>query len=263
MPNYSTLLFEIRDNVARITLNRPEAANSLNLQMAKDLMEVAMTCSEDPNVRAVLIRGAGKTFCAGGDLKEFSAQGDNLSYHFKAVTTYLHSAVSRFARMDAPVVAAVHGSAAGAGLSLVCSCDLVLAAESTRFTVAYTRIGVTPDGSSSYFLPRIVGFKRALELTLTNRLFSAQEAAHWGIVTRVVPDGDLMAQAEALATQLAAGPTLAFGTAKRLIHSGWKESLETQMEFETRGISDMGRTADAREGIAAFLEKRQPNFKRC
>jgi len=139
----------------------------------------------------------------------------------------------------------------------------VLAAESTKFTVAYTRIGVTPDGSSTYFLPRIVGFKRALELTLTNRLFSAQEAAHWGIVTRVVPDGDLMAQAEALAVQLASGPTLAFGTAKRLIHSGWKESLETQMEFETRGISDIGRTADAREGIAAFLAKRQPNFKRC
>ncbi len=263
MPKYSTLLFETRDNVARITLNRPDAANSLNLQLAKDLMEVALTCSEDPNVRAVLIRGAGKTFCAGGDLKEFSAQGDNLSYHFKAVTTYLHAAVSRFARMDAPIVAAVHGSAAGAGLSLVCSCDLVLAAESTKFTVAYTRIGITPDGSSSYFLPRIVGFKRALELTLTNRLFSAQEAAHWGIVTRVVPDGDLIAQAEALATQLAAGPTLAFGRAKRLIHSGWKESLETQMEFETQGIADMGHTADAREGIAAFLEKRQPNFKRC
>lgn len=262
MTNYSTLLFDVRDNVGRITLNRPETGNVLNLQMAKELMEVALRCDEDPQVRAVLLSGAGKSFCAGGDLKSFAAQGDaNLPYHLKEVTIPFHVAVARLTHSKAPVVAAVHGAAAGGGFSLMCACDLVLAAESTKFTVAYTKIGLTPDGSGSYFLPRIVGLKRALELTLTNRIFSAQEAAHWGIVTRVVPDTELMAQAEALAVQLAAGPTMAFGAAKRLLHSGWTEPLETQMDLESRSIADMGRTADAREGIASFLAKRQPTYK--
>jgi 2-(1,2-epoxy-1,2-dihydrophenyl)acetyl-CoA isomerase len=261
MSNYSTLLFEIRDNVGRITLNRPETGNVLNLQMAKELMEVALRCDEDPQVRAVLISGAGKNFCLGGDLKSFAAQGDNMPYHLKEVTSYFHVAVSRLARGNAPVVVAVQGAAAGGGFSLACACDLVLAAESAKFTVAYTKIGLTPDGSGSYFLPRLVGLKRALELTLTNRIFSAHEAAHWGVVTRVVPDAELMAQAEALAVQLATGPTLAFGAAKRLLNSGWTEPLETQMELESRSIADMGRTGDAREGIASFLAKRQPTYK--
>jgi 2-(1,2-epoxy-1,2-dihydrophenyl)acetyl-CoA isomerase len=262
MSNYSTLLFEIRDNVGRITLNRPETGNVLNLQMAQEMMEIALRCDEDPKVRAVLLSGAGKTFCAGGDLKSFAAQGDdNLPYHLKEVTGWFHIALSRLARGNAPTVVAVQGFAAGGGLSLMCACDIVLAAESAKFTVAYTKIGLVPDCSGSYFLPRIVGLKRALELTLTNRIFSAQEAAHWGIVTRVVPDAELIAQAEALAVQLAAGPTLAFGAAKRLLYSGWTEPLETQMEFESRAIADMGRTADAREGVAAFLAKRKPTFK--
>jgi len=261
MSNYSTLLFEVRDNVGRITLNRPETGNVLNLQMANELMEVALRCDEEPQVRAILLTGAGKNFCLGGDLKSFAAQGENMAYHLKEVTGGFHIAVARLTRSKAPVVAAVQGAAAGGGLSLMCACDLVLAAESAKFTVAYTKIGLTPDGSGSYFLPRLVGLKRALELTLTNRMFSAHEAAHWGIVTRVVPDAELMAQAEALAVQMAAGPTMAFGAAKRLLHSGWTEPLETQMELESRSIADMGRTSDAREGIGAFLAKRQPTYK--
>jgi 2-(1,2-epoxy-1,2-dihydrophenyl)acetyl-CoA isomerase len=208
----------------------------------------------------VIITGAGRMFSGGGDLKSFAAQGEQMPYHLKEVTTYLHAAVSRFTRMDAPVIAAVNGTAAGAGLSMVCSCDLVLAAESAKFTVAYTRIGLTPDGSSTYFLPRIVGLKRALELTLTNRLFSAQEAQEWGIVIKVVPDANLQAEADGLAAQLAAGATGALGAAKRLLHSGWNETLETQMELETQTIATRAHTADGREGIAAFLEKRTAKF---
>jgi 2-(1,2-epoxy-1,2-dihydrophenyl)acetyl-CoA isomerase len=257
---YSTLLFDVRDNIARITLNRPDAANALNMDMSKDLMHVALHCSEDPTVRAVIITGTGRMFCAGGDLKSFAAQGENLAYHLKEVTTYLHAAVSRFTRMDAPVIAAVNGTAAGAGMSLACACDFVLAAESARFTMAYTRAGLTPDGSSTYFLPRIVGLKRALELTLTNRMLSAQEACAWGIVTRVVPDANLMAETEALAAQLASSATGALGSAKRLLHSGWNETLETQMELEAQAIAVRGHTADGREGINAFLEKRAPKF---
>ena len=257
---YTALLFEVRDSIARITLNRPDAANAINVDMARDLMHAALQCDEDPTVRAVIISGTGRMFCAGGDLKSFAVQGENLAYHLKEVTTYLHAAMSRLTRMDAPIVAAVNGTAAGAGMSLACACDLVLAAESARFTMAYTRAGLTPDGSSTYFLPRIVGLKRALELTLTNRLLSAQEACEWGIVTRVVPDANLQAEADTLAAQLASSATGALGAAKRLLHSGWTETLETQMELETRAIAARAYTADGREGITAFLEKRAPKF---
>jgi 2-(1,2-epoxy-1,2-dihydrophenyl)acetyl-CoA isomerase len=258
---YTTLLFDVKDNIARITLNRPDSANALNAEMGKDLMHAALQCSEDPNIRAVILTGAGRMFSGGGDLKSFAAHDENLAYHLKEVTTYLHAAVSRFTRMDAPVIAAVNGTAAGAGMSLACFCDLVLAAESAKFTMAYTRVGLTPDGSSTYFLPRIVGLKRALELTLTNRLLSAQEAQEWGIVNKVVPDAQLQAEADALAAQLVAGATGALGAAKRLLHSGWTETLETQMEHETQVIAARAHTADGREGIAAFLEKRAPQFK--
>ena len=259
--DYTTLLFGVRDNVAHITLNRPEAANSINEEMGKDLMHAALRCDEDPEIRAVLISGAGKIFSGGGDLKAFSAKGNQLPYHVKEITTYLHAAMSRLTRMDAPVVAAVHGAVAGAGMSIAVACDIVVAAETTRFMVAYTRAGLVPDGSSTYFLPRIVGLKRALELTLTNRMFSAQEALQWGLVTRVVPDNELLTQASAIAVQLAAGPTRAYGISKRLLHSGWTETLETQMENESQAIANSARTADAREGITAFLEKRPPRFK--
>src|SRR5262245_14770750 len=257
---YSTIEFNIKDSIASIMLNRPDAANALNIEMSKDLMHAALECSENSAIRAVIITGNGRMFCAGGDLKSFAAQGEKLAYHLKEVTTYLHAAVSRFTRMDAPVIAAVNGTAAGAGMSLACSCDLVLAAESAKFTMAYTRAGLTPDGSSTYFLPRIVGLKRALELTLTNRILSAQEALEWGIVSKVVPDANLQAEADALAAQLAAGATGAFGGAKRLLHSGFSETLETQMELEAQVIAARAHTTDGKEGISAFLEKRAAKF---
>ena len=255
-----TLLYEVRDHVARITFNRPDAANALNMQMALDLMHASIQASEDPAVRAALITGAGKMFSGGGDLKSFAAQGDALPGHLKETALYLHAAVSRFVRMDAPVIVAVNGSAGGAGMSLCLFADVVLAAESAKFTMAYTRAGLSPDGSSTYFLPRIVGVRRALELALTNRVLTAREAAEWGIVTKVVPDGELMTEAESLARQLAAGATRALGIAKRLMHHSFSESLETQMELEAQAIAEAARTRDAREGIAAFIAKRKPTF---
>jgi 2-(1,2-epoxy-1,2-dihydrophenyl)acetyl-CoA isomerase len=258
--DYTTLTFDIRDGIARLMLNRPEAANTLNLAMTRELMEAAMRCDEDPSVRVVLLTGAGSTFCAGGDLKSFAATGDEMPAHLKEVTTYLHAAISLLARMDAPVIAAVQGSAAGGGMSLACACDLIVAAESARFLMAYTRIGLVPDGSSTYFLSRLVGLHRALDLVLTNRPLSAQDAQQWGIVNRVVPDAELLEQAEALATQLAAGAPRALAVAKRLVRTGGTETLEAQMAVESRAIADAARTADAHEGIAAFLEKRSPRF---
>lgn len=257
---YETIDLMVRDGVAHLTLNRPAAANSITLELARDLMYATLQCDEDPSVRAVLLSGAGRMFCAGGDLKTFAGKGAELPHYLKDVTTYLHAAVSRLTRMDAPVIAAVHGSAAGAGMSLACAADIVLAAESAKFTMAYTRAGLTPDGSSTYFLPRIVGLRRALDLALTSRVLSAAEAVTLGIATRTVPDAQLLDEARALAADFAAGPTQAFGATKRLLHAGWSGTLETQMELETRTIADMARGHDAREGIAAFAEKRAPKF---
>src|ERR1700687_4137430 len=200
MSNYSCLNFEMRDHVAHITLNRPEAANALNLALAQELEEVSLLCNEDAAVRAVMLTGAGKLFCAGGDLKSFAAQSPaELPAHLKRVTLYLHTAMNRFARIRAPLVIALNGSAGGAGLSLICAGDLVLAAESARFTMSYTRVGLTPDGSSTYYLPRIVGLRRAMDLALTNRTLTAREAEALGIVTRVVPDSEVMTAAGKLA----------------------------------------------------------------
>lgn len=258
--SFETLLYETRDGVAYITLNREAAANAINLQMGRDLMLVALRCDEDAGVRAVLIRAKGKIFCAGGDLGSFSSAGEGMPRLLKELTTYLHAAISRFARMRAPVVAAVHGSAAGAGFSLACASDLLVCAESAKFTLAYTRVGLTPDGSSTYYLPRLIGTRRALELMLTNRVLSSQEALAWGLVNRVVADDQLAQESESLARQLATGPTLAFGGVKQLLLSSANESLETQMEHEARAIADAARSSDAREGIEAFFAKRRAKF---
>ena len=162
--------------------------------------------------------------------------------------------------MRAPVVAAVQGVAAGGGLSLLCGCDLVIAAASAKFTLAYTRAGLTPDGGSTFFLARLVGLRRAYELALTNRVLSAQEALEWGLITQVVPDQDLGEAAGALAANPVRGPTESFGATKRLLLDGATNSLETQMELESRAIAEAIRRPDGQEGIAAFLEKRRPGF---
>lgn len=261
MANYSCLNFEVRDQVAHLTLNRPEAANALNFPLAQELEEVSLRCSEDPAVRAVLLSGAGKLFCAGGDLKSFAAQPPaELPAHLKRVTLYLHTAISRFARMRAPLVIAVNGSAGGAGLSLICAGDIVIAAESARFTMSYTRIGLTPDGSSTYYLPRIVGLRRAMDLAMTNRALTAREAEAIGIVTRVAPDAEVMAAAGKVAAELAAGATTALGGVKRLLYASSQNTLSEQMELETELIAECARTADAQEGMAAFIGKRAPRF---
>jgi 2-(1,2-epoxy-1,2-dihydrophenyl)acetyl-CoA isomerase len=258
--SYEQILFEVEGAVARVTLNRPKAANGLDMQMAQELMLIAIECDERTDIRAVLLTGAGKMFCAGGDLKSFSGYGDELPQRLKEITTYLHAASSRFSRMDAPLVVAVNGMAAGAGMSLAVAGDLVLAGESAKFTMAYTAAGLSPDGSSSYFLPRLIGMRRTQELMLTNRRLSAADALEWGLVNRVVADAELADQSMELARTLAQGPTRAYGTVKKLLSTSFHESLETQLELEARGIADMGRTEDGREGISAFLEKRAPRF---
>jgi 2-(1,2-epoxy-1,2-dihydrophenyl)acetyl-CoA isomerase len=257
---YETILFEVKDQAAIITLNRPEAANGLNMTMGKELMHAAIRCDEDPGIRAVLLTGRGKFFSAGGDLKFFADFGDGLAKALKEMTVYCHSAASRFTRMDKPLVTAVNGAAAGMGMSFAICGDLVMAAESASFTAAYTAAALAPDGGMTYVLPRYVGLLRARELMLTNRRLSAKEALEWGLVNRVVPDAELMQEAEKLVRTLATGPTLSYGSVKRLLNGTFSQTLETQMEFEARAIVDMSKTADAREGVGAFLARRKPTF---
>ena len=259
--DYQSLTLERKDNVATITLNRPDAFNALNLALGRDLFHASIEVDEDPEVRCVVVTGTGKAFCAGGDVKDFVDNLPRVGALVKELTTYLHGAVSRFCRTDKPVVMAINGVAAGGGLSLALSGDLVVATESARFTMAYSKIAATPDGSSSYFLPRLIGLRRTMELYFTNRVLTAREAFEWGLVTRVVPDTDFKAAVATLAREMAQGPSKAYGGAKRLFHESTWTSLETQMELEAQAIANSGRTEDFRAGVTAFAEKKSPVFR--
>lgn len=233
----------------------------MDVQMSLDLMHASIECDENPDIRAVLITGNGKMFSAGGDLKSFAAAGDRIRHLVKEMTVYLHGAISRFARMNAPVVIAVNGTAAGAGFSLAISGDLVLAARSAKFTMAYTAAALSPDGSSSYFLPRLVGLRRAQELMITNRVLTADTALDWGLVSQVHDADKLHAEAVQLAETLAAGPTLAYGAVKSMLTESFTTDLEAQMERESRWIADMMGTRDAQHGMDSFLNKRKPSYQ--
>lgn len=258
---YQHLTVERAANVATLTLNRPDAYNALNLPLGREIFTAAIELDEDPDVRCVVVTGSGRAFCAGGDVKDFVDNLGRIGAHIKELTTYLHGAISRLARSDKPVIMAVNGVAAGGGFSLALSGDLVIAAESAKFTSAYSRIAASPDGSSSYFLPRLIGLRRAMELYFTNRVLTAREAVEWGMITRAVPDAELKSAVDTLARELAQGPSRAFGIAKRLLHQSTWESLETQMELEAQGIAACGHTEDFRAGVTAFAQKATPTFR--
>ena len=258
-----SVLMEHEGGLAILTLNRPEAYNALDPVLGDALLDALVACDEDASVRAVLLTGAGKAFCSGGDLKAMQANADEHGFaniFVKRLTILLHGCIATMARMEKPVIGAVNGTAGGAGFSLALACDLVLASESAAFTMAYTRAGLAPDGSSSFFLPRVVGPKRAYELMVNNAVLSAQEARDLGIVNAVYRDASFMAEARSYAERIAAGPTRALGAAKRLIALSPESSLETQMEHERRAIAECAGTEDFREGIAAFVGKRPPKF---
>ncbi|WP_422746393.1 enoyl-CoA hydratase/isomerase family protein [Mycobacterium sp. WMMD1722] len=258
MTEYQTIAFEQTGAVARITLNRPDAANGMNDTMTAELADAATRC-DTRAVKAVVLTGSGRFFCAGGDLKAFAAAPGRGRF-IKGVADDLHRAISTFARMDAVLITAVNGTAAGAGFSLAITGDLVLASESASFTMAYTRVGLTPDGSSSYYLPRLVGLRRAQELMLTNRTLSAAEALDWGLITEVVPDDALAGRAAQLAEQLAGGSRDSHGAVKTLLLASLKNGLEEQMELEGRTIARQADSADGHEGVDAFLAKRRAEY---
>lgn len=257
--HYTTIEWRFAEGIAEITLNRPENANALNAQMADELFDASCRCA-DPAVKAVILTGRGKMFCAGGDLQDFNNAEDPPQF-ITRMATVLHGALARLAHIDAPVIAAVNGSAGGGGFSLALSADIVLASERAKFVSAYTASGLSPDASSSYFLAKHVGLLRAKELFLTNRVLSAEEACAWGLVTRVVAADALMGAAREQACAFAQGPTKAYGGVKRLLESAFSDGLETQMDRETRSIAAMMRSHDGPHGIASFLAKSMPAFR--
>ena len=254
-----TVQVETRGAVALVTLNRPDSGNALNLQMALDLLAAAMTCARNAAVRAVVLTGAGRHFCFGGDLRAMASRDATGDDYIRELTTYLHAAISHFMRMDAPVLAAVNGTAAGAGVGLVAMADLAVCASSSKFNLAYTKAGLTPDAGTSFLLPRTVGLKRTMELLLLNRSLTASEALAWGLVNEVVADEQLLSRGLELAEELAQGASGAFGATKRLVaHS--LGALESQMVLESETIAAHAMGAEGQEGIRAFLEKRKPQF---
>lgn len=256
-----TVLVEVRGEVAVVTLNRPDTANTLDLAMGRELLAAALRCEADPAVRAVVLTGAGKAFCFGGDLRGMMSGEAPIEPYLKELTTHLHAAVARFMRMDAPVVAAVNGTTAGAGVGLVAMADLAVMAAGAKISLAYTGVGLTPDGGTSFLLPRAVGTKRAMELVLTNRALTAPEALEWGLVNQVVPDAEVLEKALELAGRLAAGPKGAFGRSKRLIAASLG-ALESQLSLESETIAAQAATVEGREGIGAFFEKRKAQYPR-
>ena len=258
--DYESLNFEVADGVACLTFNRPKVGNALSPQMAKEFSDAAIRCDDDPAIRAVVLTGAGKLFCAGGDLGLFAEAGMGAKSLIKSMAGDLHMALSRLARMAPPVIAAVNGAAGGAGLSIVMAADLAIAAQSAKFTMAYTNAGLSPDGSSTFYMPRKIGDRKTRELMLTNRVLNATEAEAWGVVNQVVADGEALSAAMSLATRLASGPTQAYGAVKALLNETFEHGLESQMELEARAIADRVASEDGQEGIKAFMEKRKPRF---
>src|SRR5215468_8628524 len=254
-----TVQVETRGAVALVVLNRPENGNAINLQLAMDLLAAAMTCARNAAVRAVVLTGAGRHFSFGGDLRGMASHEASSRDYIRELTTYLHAAISQFVRMDAPVIAAVNGTAAGAGVGLAAMADLALCGRSSKFNLAYTQAGLTPDAGTTFLLPRMLGLKRTMELLLLNRALPAEEALSWGLVNEVVADEQVLARAVEIAEQLARGASSAIGATKRLVaHS--LGALESQMVLESETIAAHAMGAEGIEGIRAFLEKRKPQF---
>ncbi|WP_224789031.1 enoyl-CoA hydratase-related protein [Pseudomonas fluorescens] len=248
------------NGVATLTLNCPDTGNALSVALADDLAAKARDVADDASVRCVLLTGTGRFFCVGGDVRAMYRAGDSIGPLVEQMTSPLHCAISTFLRMDKPLVIAVNGPAAGGGLGLAVMGDIVLASASAHFSMAYTGIGFSPDGAATWLLPRLIGLRRTQELALLNRRLSSEEAASLGLITRVVPADQLDSQCRVIAETLARGPNRAFSTIRRLLQSSGALGVEAQMSAEALGVRMQAESAEGREGVAAFVTKRAPDF---
>ncbi len=258
--NSPAITLDIEEGVAWLTLARPEKRNAVDPEFAFRLHELAEHCAADRQIRCVVLTGSGKFFCVGGDIDAFSAAGEDAEAAVGALAHSFHAGIHRLATMEKPLVTAINGPAAGAGLSLAILGDIALAAASAHFTSAYSAVGLTPDGGASWWLPRLIGMRRAQEMLFTNRRIGAEEAAQFGLVTRVVTDDALRAEASTVASALAKGPIRALARCRALLMESATADLSAQLEREAASIAESAGAAEGREGVAAFLAKRPPRF---
>jgi 2-(1,2-epoxy-1,2-dihydrophenyl)acetyl-CoA isomerase len=253
----TNIIFQKADHVAFIRLNRPKAFNALNFDLFNDLINALELCADDDDVKVIVITGEGKAFCAGGDVASFAGSPDI----FRQLTKLLNITITGIRHIAKPVVAMINGTAAGVGVSIAAACDLRICAASAKFKQAYTAIGLIPDGAWTLLVPLLIGFNKAAELVYLDPVFDAQEALSMGLINKVVDDGELEKETRNIALKLAAGATLSFAQIKENFNNSMLGLLERQLELERRGLIRIGKTADAQEGIAAFLAKRKPVFQ--
>ena len=260
--NYETIQFEMRGAVALITLNRPDSLNALTSEVGRDF-QTAIAEARERGARAVVLTGAGRAFCAGGDLREMqklAAREGRVDAFFDEPLRLLNDCILLIRNTPLPFIAAVNGAASGGGCNLALACDLVVAGESSRFNQAFIKIGLVPDCGGTFILPRLIGWRRATELMMTGDVVSAASALEMGMINAVVPDDELLARALAMAERLAAAPTVALGRIKELLEASATNNYGAQLELERKAQIQTGLTKDFSEGVAAFIEKRPPKF---
>lgn len=259
--NYETIQFEISQNIARLTFNRPERLNSFTVQMHGEVADALARVEGSGEARVLIITGAGRGFCAGQDLSDRSvAPGDKPIDLGASVEAYYNPLIRRLSTLEMPVICAVNGVAAGAGANIALACDIVLAARSAKFIESFANIGLIPDSGGTWILPRLVGQARALGLALTGEPLTAERAEAWGLIWKCVDDEALKTETDILAARFAAGPTLGLAATKRAIRGAWLQSLDQELDNERDLMRRLGSSADYAEGVAAFTEKRKPNF---
>ena len=265
MAKAKEILAERSKSVLTLTLNRPKVLNAVNGPLTEQLFDVLAAVENDARIRCVVIRGAGGHFMAGGDLKlfygELDREADERRRFFEKFVYQVHPLIQVIKRLPKPVVASVEGAAGGFGVSLMLACDLVIAADTSFYTMAYCSIGTSPDGSSTYFLPRAVGLKKAMELALLCERFDAETAKDLGMVNWVVPQHELVGETAKLARRIANGPTRAYGNTKKLLNASLHSTLDDQLQAEAESFAQCAGSADFVEGISAFVEKRKAKFK--
>lgn len=258
---YETINIEICDSTAIVTLARPEAMNAFNPKMGSELLQIFTELESNKDVRAILLRGEGNAFCVGGDIRYFSDNLDQMPGNIPDTMEVLNTLITTMRGLNKPILASVHGSVAGVGLSFLLACDLAIAAQSTQLTLAYAGIGLTPDGGASYWLPRIVGQRMATQMMLLPELMSAERAQQLTLVNWVVEDNELDKATSKIMRQLANGPTLAYAHSKSLLESSWDNNLEDQLAHEMRAFTECTTSQDFRHGVESFLKKTAPTFE--
>lgn len=256
-----SILLSNHGGIAIITFNRPEAMNTFNPQLADELIAATQQVATDTTMRAVILNGAGKMFMAGGDIHYFHESLSAMPKGVRAMVNLLHSSVTTLMTMPKPVLASVHGSVAGAGASLMMACDLVISAQQTKFSMAYSGIGVSPDGGATFNLPRLVGTKKAMEWLLFSDAFDAEQAKAHGLINWVVPEEILQEKTMQIANHLAKGPSEAYARIKKLVNSAWNNNLETQLAHECDAFEYCTATNDFKAGVSGFISKKKPVFE--